>query len=52
MAEHKLQLSELSDNSFYLGSVILHADDNKLNIIDGQQRLTTLAFMGLLNNHP
>ncbi|WP_461791738.1 DUF262 domain-containing protein [Pedobacter sp.] len=30
---------------FYLGSIILHQDGNKLNIIDGQQRITTLLLM-------
>ncbi|WP_281213669.1 DUF262 domain-containing protein [Shewanella insulae] len=37
---------------FYLGSVILHqqnlVDGKRLNIIDGQQRLTTLALVALL----
>lgn len=31
--------------SYYLGSLILHQTDGKLNIIDGQQRITTLALM-------
>jgi hypothetical protein len=30
---------------YYLGSIILHKHDEKLSIIDGQQRLTTLAIM-------
>ncbi len=29
---------------YYLGSVILHQKDDKLNIIDGQQRITTLLL--------
>src|SRR5690554_2752838 len=33
---------------YYLGSLILHQDDGKLNIIDGQQRITTLALMACL----
>lgn len=33
---------------FYLGSIILHQQENKLNIIDGQQRLTTMALIGYL----
>ena len=37
---------EYSPIPYYLGSVILHRDDNgKLNIIDGQQRITTLAII-------
>jgi uncharacterized protein with ParB-like and HNH nuclease domain len=30
---------------YYLGSIILHQHDNTLSIIDGQQRLTTLAII-------
>lgn len=30
---------------FYLGSIIVHQDGDKLNIIDGQQRITTLLLM-------
>lgn len=30
---------------YYLGSIILHKDNNTLNIIDGQQRITTLALL-------
>lgn len=30
---------------FYLGSIILHQDGDELNIIDGQQRITTLLLM-------
>lgn len=33
---------------YYLGSLILHQEGGKLNIIDGQQRITTLALMGCL----
>lgn len=35
---------------YYLGSLILHQGDGLLNIIDGQQRITTLALMGLLGD--
>jgi hypothetical protein len=35
---------------FYLGSIILHEDDNNnYNIIDGQQRVTTLSIIGAIN---
>jgi len=30
---------------FYLGSIVLHKKDNSLEIIDGQQRLTTLQIL-------
>lgn len=33
---------------YYLGSLILHKEDGRLNIIDGQQRITTLGLMGCL----
>lgn len=43
----------LADHDFYMGSIILHqqqinADKQLLNIIDGQQRLTTLALIAFL----
>lgn len=42
-----------ADLPYYLGSLILHQEGGKLNIIDGQQRITTLALMGcLLNPNP
>lgn len=34
--------------AYYLGSLILHQQNGKLNIIDGQQRITTLAIMACL----
>lgn len=35
---------------FYLGSIILHQDGNKLNIIDGQQRITTMLMLGKIQS--
>lgn len=35
---------------FYLGSIILHQDGNKLNVIDGQQRITTMLMMGKIQS--
>lgn len=46
ITEHQAHSSTMP---YYLGSVILHADGERLNIIDGQQRLTTLALMAHLN---
>ncbi|MCT6701384.1 DUF262 domain-containing protein [Rheinheimera sp. 4Y26] len=37
-----------SDLPYYLGSLILHQDGDKLNIIDGQQRITTLVLIATL----
>lgn len=33
---------------FYLGSIVLHKDKDKFNIIDGQQRITTMAIISCL----
>ncbi|CAM4171352.1 DUF262 domain-containing protein [Gillisia hiemivivida] len=35
---------------YYLGSILLHHDDGKLNIIDGQQRITTALLIQKLKN--
>ena len=34
---------------YYLGSLIIHQEGKALNLIDGQQRVTTLALLGHLN---
>lgn len=36
---------------YYLGSIILHNDGEQLNIIDGQQRITTLALLDYFFNN-
>ncbi len=35
---------------FYLGSIVLHKKENSLEIIDGQQRLTTLQILSLIKS--
>lgn len=35
---------------FYIGSIIVHQDDGKLKIIDGQQRITTLLLINAIQN--
>lgn len=35
---------------FYLGSIVLHKKDNLFEIIDGQQRLTTLQILSLIKS--
>lgn len=35
---------------YYLGSIILHKENDVLNIIDGQQRITTLALLDYFVN--
>lgn len=32
-------------DDYYMGAIILYEDDNKFEIIDGQQRITTLAIL-------
>lgn len=44
---HNLQTPELP---YYLGSLILHQTDGTLNIIDGQQRITTLALISCVKD--
>lgn len=36
---------------YYLGSIILHKQNNSLNIIDGQQRVTSLALLDYFVNN-
>lgn len=36
---------------YYLGTIILHKDKNNLNIIDGQQRISTLALLDYFINN-
>ncbi|MBL0737013.1 DUF262 domain-containing protein [Flavobacterium sp. GN10] len=37
---------------YYLGSMIIHKDGDKLNIIDGQQRLTTMLLFNSFYDNP
>lgn len=36
--------------NFYLGSIVIHNDGEQYNIIDGQQRITTLQILGHIMN--
>lgn len=47
--EHKKREIENKPN-FYLGSIVLHQDGEKYNIIDGQQRITTMQILDLIHN--
>ncbi|MCB9426627.1 MAG: DUF262 domain-containing protein [Flavobacteriales bacterium] len=40
------QWQDFNKPMFYLGSIILHQSGEKLNIIDGQQRITTMLMLG------
>jgi hypothetical protein len=48
-SEHKKREVENKPN-FYLGSVVLHHDMNRYNIIDGQQRITTMQILDFIKN--
>lgn len=51
LKDYKLGFKNKKDSQncpFYLGSIILHQQGNQLNIIDGQQRLTTMALIAFL----
>lgn len=48
LTDIRAQNRQLSDLPYYLGSLILHQENGKLNIIDGQQRVTTLVLIASL----
>ena len=56
LSDYQLFLSDLTHSDtaygYYLGSVILHQSEEsgQLNIIDGQQRLTTLALIAFVQS--
>jgi uncharacterized protein with ParB-like and HNH nuclease domain len=56
LSDYQLYLNDIAQSDeqygYYLGSVILHqsAENGCLNIIDGQQRLTTLALIALVQS--
>lgn len=43
---------ESEKSLYYLGSIIIHQDGDKLNIIDGQQRLTTMLLLNSFCENP
>ncbi|MCV6589962.1 MAG: DUF262 domain-containing protein [Marinobacterium sp.] len=49
LSDIQAHLKESPKLPYYLGSLILHQQGHRLNIIDGQQRITTLAIIGFLN---
>uniref|UniRef100_UPI004047AAC1 DUF262 domain-containing protein n=1 Tax=Rheinheimera sp. TaxID=1869214 RepID=UPI004047AAC1 len=46
---HNEQNKQTPELPYYLGSLILHQSNGQLNIIDGQQRVTTLALMSCIS---
>lgn len=48
-SEHEKRITENKPN-FYLGSIVLHDDGEKYNIIDGQQRITSMQILDLIKN--
>lgn len=51
LTDIKSHNEQVSDLPYYLGSLILHQSDDRLNIIDGQQRVTTLALIACILGH-
>ena len=50
-SEHNNRKVEYGEKPyFYLGSIVLHNNGIGFNIIDGQQRLTTLSILDLIKN--
>lgn len=49
ISEHESRVI-LNKPNFYLGSIVLHKDGDYYNIIDGQQRLTTLQLLNYIHN--
>ncbi|MEI1702003.1 DUF262 domain-containing protein [Acinetobacter baumannii] len=50
LADIKAHNEHTPELPYYLGSLILHQAKGKLNIIDGQQRVTTLAIISCVIN--
>lgn len=48
LKSHFIDTDKKEKPLYYLGSIILHKSGNKLNIIDGQQRIITLAIVQYL----
>ena len=44
--------SDYKEETYYLGTILLHKDTEKYHIIDGQQRITTLLLMLKIINNP
>lgn len=51
LADIKSHNEQTPELPYYLGSLILHNHNDKLNIIDGQQRVTTLALFGIVSGY-
>lgn len=49
LADIKAHTKSAAKLPYYLGSLIIHQNGGALNLIDGQQRVTTLALLGFLN---
>lgn len=46
ITDHNSRIIENGENpNFYLGSIVLHKDSDNYNIIDGQQRITTIQIL-------
>ena len=52
ISEHNSRIVENGKKPrFYLGSIVLHKDDDGYNIIDGQQRITTMQILAKIKSN-
>lgn len=50
--EHNSRIIEIGEKpNFYLGSIVLHKEGDSYNIIDGQQRITTLQILAKVKSN-
>ncbi|MDY3305328.1 DUF262 domain-containing protein [Psychrobacter sanguinis] len=51
LIEDILDYSEQEDTLYYIGSLVVHPKDTRLEVLDGQQRLTTLNLLAIYLKH-
>lgn len=51
LIEDILDYSEQKDASYYIGSLVVHPKGTRLEVLDGQQRLTTLNLLAIYLKH-
>lgn len=51
LIEDILDYSEQEDTLYYIGSLVVHPKDTRLEVLDGQQRLTTLNLLATYLKH-
>ena len=51
LIEDILDYSEQEDTLYYIGSLVVHPKDTRLEVLDGQQPLTTLNLLAIYLKH-